>query len=221
MCGQLGKLELIVVSCVEHYRRLARDKVRAEDLVLEIGCSTGQTTRALAQSGARVLAVDCSREILDKARGHLAGRGNVELVRIDGRDLGSLKRLAPDPDVIFLDIGGTALVDNVAGLLRQCLRTFSPRLIVVRNYELAELASLISDVHPPDQPRLRQPASNGREQASEALLDLSRSNVTSNRLFAARQLRRLDAPAVRERLAQRAADPSPTVRRAASDQSRE
>ena len=63
MCAHNTKLELIIVSDVEHYRQLARDKVLESDRVLEIGCSTGQTTRVLAQRASRVVAVDCSAKM--------------------------------------------------------------------------------------------------------------------------------------------------------------
>ena len=209
-----SELELIIVSDVEHYRLLAQEKVLDRDLVLEIGCSTGQTTSVLASQAARVVAVDCSAEILDKAQAHLAGCDNVELARVDARDLAGLTELAPAPDAIFLDIGGIALLDNVAGRLRQCLRMFQPRVIVVRSHELAELVSLVSEVHPPDEPSLRPPRQDGRERALEALLDLSRSSVVNSRMFAVRKLGHLDAPAAAERLAEMANDPSRRVRRA-------
>jgi len=214
MSPQTDDLELIIVSDVEHYRLLAQDKVLSQDLVLEIGCSTGQTTSVLAGQAARVVAVDCSTEILDKARVHLVGRDNVELARTDARDLAALQQLAPEPDAIFLDIGGIALLDNVAGVLRQCLRMFEPRVIVARSHELAELISLVSEVHPPHEPSLRPPRQDGRERALASLLDMSRSSVVNTRLFAVRKLGHLDAPAAVERLAEMANDPCRRVRRA-------
>ena len=209
-----SELELIIVSDVEHYRLLAQDKVSDRDLVLEIGCSTGQTTAVLAGQAARVIAVDCSTEILDKARAHLESYDNVELARVDARDLAALTELAPAPDAIFLDIGGIALLDNVAGRLRQCLRMFQPRVIVVRSHELAELVSLVSEVHPPDEPSLRPPRQDGRERALESLLDMSRSAIVNTRLFAVRKLSHVDVPTAAARLAEMANDPCHRVRRA-------
>jgi len=140
MACQTQEPEIIVVSSVEDYRRLARDRVAGEDAVLEIGCSTGKATAVLARTGARVVAIDNGRAMVAKARAALAGARNVEIVRGDARDVAALKDLLPEPDVIFLDIGGRALLDNVAGMLRQCLLAFRPRLIVVRSHELAEVA---------------------------------------------------------------------------------
>lgn len=159
-----NQVEIIVVSSVEDFRGLAGSEVGEEHLVLEIGCSTGKTTRRLAKRCARVVAVDVSSEAVDQTREELAGFDNVEVVRGDARDIVALKRLMPEPDVIFLDIGGRALLDNVATLLRQCLRAFRPRLIVVRSHELAEVASLITEARPPAQPRLRQLNASAREE---------------------------------------------------------
>jgi len=52
-------------------------------LVLEIGCGTGNLTRALAQRGARVTAIDQSAEMLEVAHDKVADLGDrVELVEM-------------------------------------------------------------------------------------------------------------------------------------------
>ena len=209
------QVQIIVVSSVEDFRRLARTQVAADESVLEIGCSTGRTTKVLARACARVVALDCSREMVERARRELSGRENVQIVRGDARDIAAVGELLPEPDAIFLDIGGNALLDNVASLLRQCLRAFRPRLIVVRSHELADVAGMITDARPPTRPRLRRARPHPREGALSALLDLSRSSVASDRLLAARKLRRLTSARARERLAEMCGDPSPSVRRAA------
>ena len=216
MARQTREPEIVVVSSVEDYRRLARDRVAGEDAVLEIGCSTGKATAVLARTGARIVAIDSGTAVLAKARAALAGAENVEIVRGDARDVAALKDLLPEPDVIFLDIGGTALLDNVAGMLRQCLLAFRPRLIVVRSHELAEVASRISKASPPERARLVRDTAPPRNRALKALLDLSRSERAGNRLFAVRKLRRLTAAAAKQRLAELADDPSPAVRKAAT-----
>jgi hypothetical protein len=141
----------------------------------------------------------------------LAGLANVQVVRLDARDIEAVKALLPAPDAIFVDIGGTALLDNVAFVLRQCLGAFKPRLIVVRSSELAEVVSRVREVLPPKTTR-RQFAG---EDALEGLLKLSRSSRVSSRLFALRHLRKHDDARARDRLAQMAHDPSPRIRKAA------
>jgi len=214
--------EIIVVSAVEDYRRLAKERIAATDAVLEIGCATGLTTKALARTGAKVVAIDCSEEVLVKARAAVAGQGKVEIARGDWRDLAAMKELLPEPDVIFLDIGGTALLDNVALLLRQCLRAYRPRLLVVRSHELADVVSLVADYRVPTRPVLRRPPVAETDQAAlAALLDLSHSERVGNRLFAVRKLRQIDDPAAQARLVELTNDPSKRVSHAANPKKRQ
>ena len=207
-------VEIVVVSSTDRFRRLAKERTRREDSVLEIGCSTGKTTRVLAKSAARVVAVDVSEQLVAGLQSELAAFDNVTVARVDGRQTPQLIELLPDPDLIFLDVGGDAQLDNVAFVLRECLRTFAPRLVVVRSFELATLASLITIAEPPDASPLRRvDVADKLGHAFANLLDLSRSSSVKNRAFAARKLRDLGTPAARERLAEMADDPHPKVRR--------
>ena len=207
-------LEIIVTSSVDRFRRLADSLPDVRASVLEIGCSTGMTTRILAQRCARVVAVDVSREMMDKTCDDMAGFGNVTVARGDGRDLARLRCLLPNPDFIFLDIGGAALLGNVASLLRECIRAFDPLAIVVRSIELAEAWGLITEAEVPGSPRLRcRIVESGRAQALGSLMDLSRSCNASDRVFAARQLRKLGIPVAQQRLREMADDPNSKVRR--------
>ncbi|MDI6773948.1 MAG: class I SAM-dependent methyltransferase [Verrucomicrobiota bacterium] len=129
--------KLIVTWSVQRFRRLAKELPNAEDSVLEIGCSTGGTTRCLAGRCARVVAVDLGAEVVKNLQAELAAKPNVTVARVDGRDAARLRSLLPDPDLIFLDIGGTALLGNIAVVLRECLQAFMPQALVVRNTELA------------------------------------------------------------------------------------
>ena len=52
--GGPWRSRISVVSSVERYRRLARTLPGPGEAVLEIGCSTGEATRLLAATAARV-----------------------------------------------------------------------------------------------------------------------------------------------------------------------
>lgn len=199
---------IVVVSTVERYRRLASTETQAEDIVLEVGCSTGSATRALAKRAAQIVAVDLSAEVTARLSADLRDLRHVTVARVDGRNAGELKVLCPDPDLIFIDIGGDALLPNVVSVLRICLLAFAPRLLVVRSFELAILQSLLSAAElPPDA------ASSDGANWFDMLLDLSRSVVDSDRVFAARQLRMLCTKAAKTRLLEMADDPHSQVRR--------
>ena len=159
-------VEIIVVSASDHktkslvnevntFRRLASTLPTPKDTVLEIGCSTGAATQALVATGARVVAVDRCTQSIRKLQDDMRGYENAVVAHVDGRNIPALAALMPNPTVIFIDIGGDAHLDNVALQLRLCLRAFHPRLLVVRSFELATLASLISEVETPQISSLR------------------------------------------------------------------
>ena len=135
---------------------------------------------------------------------------------LDGRNIPALAALMPSPTVVFIDLGGDAHLDTIALQLRLCLRAFVPRLVVVRNFELATLASLIGQVEPPLLSGLLPAARPlGRDRLTN-LLDLSASTSTDTRCFAARRLGTLPTALARDRLQEMLADPHPSVRRAAA-----
>jgi len=215
-------MQLIIVSSARYYRKLAGNEVNKTDLVLEVGCSTGETTRILAQRASRVVALDHSRGMVTRTRETIGDDAGVEVCHLDGRDLKGILDLIPKPDVIFLDMGGTQLLGNTAAILRSYLHVFNPRLYVVRSIELAALSSLITEIEEPDDSPLypTHPPTplERRRSALQHLLDLSHSDMVSSRLYAARQLRVFgDEQDVHKRLTELAEDPSPTVRRAAKN----
>lgn len=211
----LADTEIIVVSAKDSFRRMAKTLPTSEDAVLEIGCSTGAATRQLAATGACVVAVDKSPECVDALQEELRECQDVVVACLDGRNIPGLAGLMPSPTIIFIDIGGDAILDMVALQLRLCLRAFQPRLVVVRSFELATLASLIGQVEPPPLSGLHPPEQPlGRDRLSN-LLDLSCSTSTDTRCFAARRLGTLHSARACDRLREMMDDPHPKVRRAA------
>lgn len=177
-----GQVEVLAISSIDRYRQLARELPVETDRILEIGCSTGGSTRLLAQRAAQVVAVDVSAELVVRLQTEMAGCAEVQVVQVDGRNTPQLVALLPDPTLIFVDIGGTAHLDNVALQLRLCLKAFVPRLLVVRSFELATFAGLISLVEPPEIPALSpQDTSDPQLHMLQTLLDLSRSSNTDSR----------------------------------------
>lgn len=211
-----GQVEVLVVSSIDRYRQLARELSVETDRILEIGCSTGESTRLLAQRAAQMVAVDISAELVARLQTEMAGCAKVQVAQIDGRNTPQLVALLPDPTLIFVDIGGTAHLDNVALQLRLCLKAFAPRLIVVRSFELATLASLLTLDELPETPALSpQDTSDPQAHTLQHLLDLSRCSNTDSRVFAVHRLRDLDVEAAWQRLQELVDDPHRRVRRAA------
>ncbi len=80
-----GRSEVLVVSSVHLYRRLASELTTGHDAVLEIGCSTGGTTRLLAERAGRVLAVDVAAGLVERLR-QMAADPDPRVRRIATRD---------------------------------------------------------------------------------------------------------------------------------------
>ncbi len=209
---------LRVVSTVRLYRQAATREITREDQVLEVGCSTGETTRLLATTGATVLAVDTAEELCVSTAERLKAHENVSVRHVDARNVPSLVKLMPRPDVVLIDVGGSAQLNTVAFVVRQCLKAFEPRLMVVRNTELAALACLIESVECPlEEDWPFEPMNTGDESQMrlEHLLAVSRSETAASRVFAARRLRLYDDPRAHKRLEELAVDPQPRVQRVA------
>jgi precorrin-6B methylase 2 len=204
-------LELIIAVTVDYYRRLARERVEEGSTVVEIGCSTGRTTRLLARRCGRVVAVDVSQEMVTRVQQELADCPNVLVARVDGRDVETLAQLAGRPDTVFVDVGGDALLENVLTVLWRCLCSLRPqRRLIVRSQNLACLLRLVSEIEPAA--FTEEKISLPKQAPLESLLELSHSLHAGNRVFAARRLRALNSPAARQRLEEMRTDPSSKVR---------
>ncbi|NCC50778.1 MAG: methyltransferase domain-containing protein [Spartobacteria bacterium] len=206
--------EILVVSSTARFRSLAKRIPQPSDTVLEIGCSSGGTTRNLIKSGARIFATDNSRTFTDQLREELEDTPRVSVHHVDGRNINELVRLVAAPNLIFIDIGGDARLDHIALQVRFCLLAYRPRLIVVRNFELAWVTSMTTLSEPPDEhvdcfPLL----SESDDLTLETLLELSHSANVNNRIYAVRKLLGLEAPAAAERIAAMRHDPEARVRR--------
>ena len=207
--------QIIVVSAKESFRNLAKTLSAPAHDVLEIGCSTGEATRQLAKTGARVCAVDKSTSFVEALQDELHDADHVTLACLDGRNIPGIAALAPSPTLIFIDIGGDAQLDLVALQLRLVMRAFRPHTIVVRSFEMATLSSLVSQVEPPQLSGLHPSERPLGVDMLSNLLDLSQSTSSDTRCFAANRLGTISEEAAQIRLRQMLTDPHKQVRRAA------
>ncbi len=63
------------------------------DRVLDVACGNGVSSRRLAELGAKVVAADFSREMIDRARSRCNPGGNVEYIVLDATDENALLNL--------------------------------------------------------------------------------------------------------------------------------
>ena len=85
--GEEGLEQLLAIFGME---------IQPSDVVLDIGCGVGRFTRVLAQRAQRVISLDVSEEMLEKARELNPELSNVEWVLGDGRSLTGVEDQAVD-----------------------------------------------------------------------------------------------------------------------------
>ena len=150
--GEASGSALAVCAETVVFRKLAKSHVAAEDVVLELGCSFGDTTKCLAQRASRVTACDLAAVPLEAARTRCRAHDNVTFVQADVLTAAaSLRRLVDEePHVVFVDLGGnraaSALVP-VLELLLRCELAAAPRLVVVKSRELHAHATAHATAH--------------------------------------------------------------------------
>lgn len=101
-------------------------ELTGEETVVDIGCGLGRLTRPLAAQAVRVVAVDVSREMLDRARELNAQLDNVEWMHGDGRTLQPIGDSSVDvciSHVVFRHLPDPALT---LGYVREMGRVLRP-----------------------------------------------------------------------------------------------
>jgi len=81
---------------VELTLELLEVEIASTDAIVEIGCGVGRITRALAERGNHVRALDVSQRMLDLAREHNSHLDNVEWIFGDGRSLSAIESASAD-----------------------------------------------------------------------------------------------------------------------------
>ena len=96
------------------------------DRVLEIGCGIGRMTAAISRRVASVVAVDVSEEMVAQARTNLADRANVEVVKVNGRDLHELPDASVDVAYSFIVFQHIPDPEVTYGYIREIGRVLRP-----------------------------------------------------------------------------------------------
>ncbi|KXS17809.1 hypothetical protein M427DRAFT_246682 [Gonapodya prolifera JEL478] len=146
---------VLITASTTHYRHLARSHTHPYSLTLEIGASYGLCTDVLVQhsyyDASRVLGVDTSVELVDEARRRYPGARfeRVDVLSEKGwaRVVRLVEELAakgagaegkpPPPLTVFVDVGGSRPMLDVAPLVARVQRNLGPALVVVKCEELA------------------------------------------------------------------------------------
>ncbi|GAX10268.1 hypothetical protein FisN_3Lh470 [Fistulifera solaris] len=146
-------LSVIITAETKYYRQLATSQVCSPDTVLEIGCSTGETSKVLWKRASSWVGFDTSAEMTERTMSK-----NTSSCRRLCQKMNALLEPAlayqtvhqhqPVTTAVWMDIGGNREMNGVARMLHWILTAPFPalQLIVVKSKELArELSSIPVD----------------------------------------------------------------------------
>lgn len=126
---------IIVTQNVGEYRATVPVYINKRDVVLEIGCGAGKTTRILAKHCKEVVGIDKGGSLL-KAKEKYPW---LQFEQIDGFDIPGIRELGKDFNKIYIDISGNRDVGTVIPLIQKHEAVFKPELIVIKNSKLKRI----------------------------------------------------------------------------------
>jgi trans-aconitate methyltransferase len=135
------KTKFIATRNVKEYRATIPVWVTEDDVVLEIGCEWGTTTRQIAPVCKEVIGTDISPECIERARER---HPDIEFAVLDAFDVRAALELGRDFTKIYIDVSGLSgyrsLLDVIA-LLTSYAAVLRPQAIIVKSGALKHFAS--------------------------------------------------------------------------------
>ncbi len=135
------KTKFIGTRNVKEYRATIPVWVNEDDVVLEIGCEWGTTTRILAEHCKEVIGTDISSECIERAKER---HPDLQFQVLDGFDVRAALDMGKAFTKIYIDISGMSgyrsLLD-VISLLTMYATVFRPEAIVIKSGALKHFAS--------------------------------------------------------------------------------
>lgn len=133
--------KFIAVRNVKEYRETIPIWVNKDDVILEIGCEWGTTTKILAQHCREVIGTDISLECIQRAKEYSP---DIHFEVLDGFDVLSVLNMGKKFTKVYIDISGISgyrsLLDVIA-LLNMYSTVLRPEVIVVKSGSLKHFAS--------------------------------------------------------------------------------
>jgi len=134
---------------VKEYRATIPVYVNADDVVLEIGCEHGTTTRLLAEACREVIGTDVSPDCIAEARRRFP---HIRFEVLDGFDARAALDLGKDFTKVYIDVSGMSgyrsLLDVIA-LCQMYATVLRPEAIIVKSGALKHFAYHCRPWEPP------------------------------------------------------------------------
>ncbi len=135
---------ILLTSETTHFRQLV-GYITTDDRVLEVGCSSGETSKLILPNCKSWVGFDTSHEMLQACNNMLVLKQSTKLYHtvivnalVDPQHATKEASKFGEPNVIFLDIGGNRECINVLRMISWILEAFDPRLVVVKSRELVQ-----------------------------------------------------------------------------------
>ncbi|MBI4532108.1 MAG: hypothetical protein HY709_11385 [Candidatus Latescibacteria bacterium] len=141
---QERKTEIYLTSRIGAYRAFAARLPTPDDIVVELGASTGSATVILARHARLVIAVEKTEEMYRMATSRLVRYPNVVFLRADAWETGRILERTGVVDAVFVDIGGSAAPWQTMELAKKYQRLFVPRILVLRNTKLNDFVATLT-----------------------------------------------------------------------------
>ena len=128
---------------INNYRKDLRELVKEGDVVIELGCHVGGTTRLLLDK-CNVIAVDNSPEAIEEM-----AKLDVEFIKGDVRlhdVISEVFKKVQRCDVLAIDLGGGYHPDTVFKVFYIWSSTFKPTHTIIRNRGLVEFHNSVAEV---------------------------------------------------------------------------
>ncbi|ORX85501.1 hypothetical protein K493DRAFT_319955 [Basidiobolus meristosporus CBS 931.73] len=132
---------ITVTENVDEYRRLMREILKPEDVVLELGSAQGVSASIMSKYCKEVVGVD--KSLLQHAaaveRFPASEYPNLSYVVLDAFDVNAVRKLDKKFNKIFIDISGNRCIGDVTEIIDRYEKIFKPELFVVKCFPLKRL----------------------------------------------------------------------------------
>ena len=132
-----------IVYDIKVYREVLKDVIKADDIVVELGCHVGKSTRIISQlaSNGKIITLDKSPESPDYMDALMKEQFNVEFIKRDVRLHETLEEVfskIKKCDVLSIDLGGGYHPDTTFKVFFIWSSTLKPRDTIIRNRGLID-----------------------------------------------------------------------------------
>ena len=131
-----------IVYDIKVYREVLKDIINVDDVVVELGCHVGNSTRIISQlaSNGKIIALDKSPESPNSMNALIKEQSNIEFMKRDVRLHETLEEVLSkieECDVLSIDLGGGYHPDTTFKVFLWS-STLKPRDTIIRNRGLID-----------------------------------------------------------------------------------